>query len=60
MVVIGIDAHKRSHTAVIIDDNGRKRATRTCETTSKNHLALLRWRPGTARNGSGPSRTVAT
>jgi transposase len=43
MVVIGIDAHKRTHTAVIIDDNGRKRATKTCETTSKDHLALLRW-----------------
>ncbi|HWH00697.1 MAG TPA: transposase, partial [Pilimelia sp.] len=43
MVVIGIDAHKRTHTAVIIDSNGRKLATRTCETTSKDHLALLRW-----------------
>ena len=46
MVVIGIDAHKRTHTAVIIDDNGRKRATKTCETTSKDHLALLRWAVG--------------
>jgi transposase len=43
MVLIGIDAHKRTHTAVIIDDNGRKLATRTCDSTSKDHLALLRW-----------------
>lgn len=43
MVVIGIDAHKRTHTAVIIDGNGRKLATKTCETTSKDHLSLLRW-----------------
>ena len=48
MVVIGIDAHKRTHTAVIIDDNGRKRATKTCETSSKDHLALLRWAAGHA------------
>jgi transposase len=46
VIGIGIDAHKRSHTAVIIDDNGRKRATRTCETTSKDHLVLLRWAAG--------------
>ena len=43
MVLIGIDAHKRTHTAVIIDDNGRQLATRTCGSTSKDHLALLRW-----------------
>jgi transposase len=43
MVVIGIDAHKRTHTAVIIDGNGRQLATKTCGSTSANHLALLRW-----------------
>jgi transposase len=46
MFVIGIDAHKRSHTAVIIDGNGRKVATKSCETTSKDHLTLLRWAAG--------------
>src|SRR4051812_31311137 len=46
MFVIGIDAHKRSHTAVIIDGNGRKVATKTCETNSKDHLTLLRWAAG--------------
>jgi transposase len=54
MVVIGIDAHKRSHTAVIIDGNGRRRATKTCETTSKDHLSLLRWAAG-----HGPDRIWA-
>lgn len=43
MLVIGIDAHKRSHTAVIVDSNGRQVATKTCGSTSKDHLALLRW-----------------
>jgi transposase len=43
MVVIGIDAHKRSHTAVIIDGNGRQLTTKTCGSTSTDHLALLRW-----------------
>jgi transposase len=43
MVVIGIDAHKRTHTAVIVDVNGRQLATKTCGSTSKEHLALLRW-----------------
>lgn len=50
MVVIGIDAHKRTHTAVIIDGNGRKLATKTCETTSKDHLSLLRWAAGHGEN----------
>lgn len=43
MAVIGIDAHKRTHTAVVVDENGRQLATKTCGTTSKDHLALLRW-----------------
>jgi hypothetical protein len=31
MMVIGIDAHKRSHTAVRIDENGRLLATKILE-----------------------------
>ncbi|WP_433200399.1 hypothetical protein ACQP00_28710 [Dactylosporangium sp. CS-047395] len=34
MVVIGIDAHKRTHTAVVIDSNGRKLGIKTCETAT--------------------------
>ncbi|AWK76860.1 IS110 family transposase (plasmid) [Rhodococcus oxybenzonivorans] len=43
MIVIGIDAHKRTHTAVSADQNGSQLSTRTIRTTSKDHLALLRW-----------------
>jgi len=44
MVTIGIDAHKRSHTAVIVDEQGRQLAQTTSNgTTSSDHLALLAW-----------------
>ncbi len=44
MVTIGIDAHKRSHTAVIVDERGRQLAQTTSKgTTSADHLALLAW-----------------
>lgn len=40
MMVIGIDAHKRSHTAVIVDDNGREHSTKTVGTTTPGSPAL--------------------
>ena len=43
MIVIGIDSHKRTHTAVAADGNGRKVAETTVATTSAGHLALVRW-----------------
>src|SRR5690348_3206936 len=43
MVIVGIDAHKRTHTAVVIDEQGRPLATRTIATTTADHLVLLRW-----------------
>ena len=43
MVVLGIDAHKRNHTVVAIDDRGRKLGERTTGTTSADHLDLLAW-----------------
>jgi transposase len=46
MLVVGIDAHKRSHTAVIVDEHGRKLAQRDCGTTRDAHLALLAWASG--------------
>jgi hypothetical protein len=46
MMIIGIDAHKRSHTAVTIDDNGRQQATKTVGTTTQDHLRLLKWAVG--------------
>lgn len=43
MVTIGIDAHKRTHTAVVCDGHGRERARRTFGTSSPDHLALVGW-----------------
>ncbi len=43
MVVLGIDAHKRNHTVVAVDEVGRKLGERTTGTTSEDHLALLAW-----------------
>ncbi len=43
MVTLGIDAHKRTHTVVAVDEHGRQIAERTVGTTTKDHLGLLRW-----------------
>ncbi|WP_370946414.1 IS110 family transposase [Amycolatopsis sp. cg5] len=43
MVVIGIDPHKSSHTAVAVDHNGRKLAQKTVKTDAGGILALWRW-----------------
>lgn len=43
MVVIGIDAHKRTHTAVACDEQGRELARRSVGTTSSDHFELLGW-----------------
>lgn len=48
MMVIGIDAHKRSHTAVTVDEMGRAGAAKTVGTTTQDHLRLLRWAVGVA------------
>jgi transposase len=37
-VVIGVDAHQRSHTLVAVDGVGRKLAVRMVGTTSEDHL----------------------
>ena len=43
MVIFGIDAHKRTHTVVAVDDAGRQLGTRTLATTTAAHLELLSW-----------------
>lgn len=43
MVVFGVDAHKRSHTVVGVDSMGRRCASQTVGTTTKDHFALLKW-----------------
>jgi len=58
MVTFGVDAHKRTHTIVAVDDRGTPLGQITVGTTSKDHLGLLRWVPGSARNAVGPWRTA--
>lgn len=44
MVVLGIDAHKRTHTIVAVDDRGREIGRKTTTaTTSDDHLEIIRW-----------------
>lgn len=43
MVVIGIDSHKSTHTAVAVDGNGRKLAERRVAARAVGHLDLVRW-----------------
>ena len=42
-VVIGVDAHKRSHTMVAVDAVGRRLAVKTIGTTSEDHLKAVEW-----------------
>ena len=41
MITLGVDAHKRTHTIVAVDPNGRQLASKTITTTTKEHLGLL-------------------
>jgi transposase len=54
MVTLGIDAHKRTHTVVAVDDQGRRLATKTIGTRTKDHLGLLSW----AEQFAGPGDSL--
>jgi transposase len=54
MVVIGIDPHKRSHTAVAVDEVGRKLSQLTVASTAEGLLRLWAWAAGL-----GPDRRWA-
>jgi transposase len=43
MVTLGVDAHMRTHTIIVVDDRGTPLGQTTVGTTSKDHLGLLRW-----------------
>lgn len=43
MVVVGSDSHKRTHTFVAVDGNGRELAHKTVAATPAGHLEVLRW-----------------
>ncbi|ORW08142.1 MULTISPECIES: IS110 family transposase [Mycolicibacter] len=42
-IVIGVDAHKKSHTLVAVDATGRKLAQKTIATTSEDHALAVQW-----------------
>ena len=60
MMVIGIDAHKRSHTAVADRRHRSPAATKTVGTTTQDHLRLLQWAVAPTEHACGRSRTVDT
>src|SRR5262249_52820157 len=43
MVVVGIDVHKGTHTAVAVDEVGRELGQRTVRATDAGHRQLLAW-----------------
>jgi len=43
MIVIGVDAHKRTHTLVAVDEVGRKVGEVTVGTASAGHLQAVAW-----------------
>lgn len=43
MVTLGVDAHKRTHTVVAVNEAGRELGQRTVAATSTGHLEALSW-----------------
>ena len=43
MVTLGVDAHKRTHTIVVVEENGVEVSQKTVVATSAGHLEALRW-----------------
>jgi transposase len=43
MVVIGVDAHKATHTLVVVDAGGRKLGELTVQATTAGHIKALDW-----------------
>jgi transposase len=43
VLMVGVDVHKDTHTAVLVDELGRRQAARTVKATDAGHLMLLAW-----------------
>jgi transposase len=43
MIILGVDAHKRTHTFVVVGEVGRKLAERTVAATKEGHVEALTW-----------------
>ena len=63
-MIIGVDTHKRNHTFVSVDGNGRQLKVLTGSTTTEANLAALRWAIAQSRRsalgGRGQPVDVAT
>jgi transposase len=55
VVVVGIDVHKGTHTAVAVDAAGRQLAERTVRATAAGHRRLLRWAADVRRQAAAGS-----
>jgi len=43
VTMVGVDVHKRTHTAVVVDPVGRQLGVRTVRATDAGHRQLLGW-----------------
>jgi hypothetical protein len=59
MVVVGVDAHKRTHTLVAVDELGRELGERTVASTAAGHLHAVGG-PHSGRRCGSRSRTAGT
>ena len=46
VLTVGVDVHKDTHTAVLVDELGREHASRTVRATDAGHRALVAWAGG--------------
>ena len=58
MVTFGVDAHKRTHSIVAVDDRGTPLGQITVAPPAKIILVCCGGLPGSARNAVGPWRTA--
>src|SRR3954454_22331750 len=46
VLMVGVDVHKDTHTAVLVDELGREHASRTVRAIDAGHRALVAWARG--------------
>jgi transposase len=49
--IVGVDAHKRTHTMVVVNEVGRKLGEKTIPTATLGHTAVLKWVHSRGRQG---------
>jgi transposase len=43
MIIVGVDAHKRTHTCVAVDNRGQRLSEKTVPATSVGNASALKW-----------------